>query len=107
LGYDTGITYEQLARTPDNYVDKKVKFTGTVMQVVEDDVINQIRMAVDSDYDQILYAIYKPSIVATRILEGDTITIYGVSKDLYTYEATSGMAVTIPNVTIDKIELKE
>lgn len=29
-GYDTGITYDQLARTPDDYKYKKVKFEGKI-----------------------------------------------------------------------------
>ena len=31
-GYETGITYDQLARTPDQYKGKKVKFYGKVVQ---------------------------------------------------------------------------
>ena len=34
-GYDTGITFKQLARTPDDYVGEKVKFKGKVLQVIE------------------------------------------------------------------------
>src|SRR5699024_863073 len=34
-GYDTGITYDQLARTPDDYEGEKVKFSGKVLQVME------------------------------------------------------------------------
>lgn len=34
-GYETGITYDQLARTPDDFKGKKVKFTGKVVQVIE------------------------------------------------------------------------
>lgn len=34
-GYETGITYDQLARTPDQFIGKKVKFTGKVLQVLE------------------------------------------------------------------------
>ena len=35
IGYDTGITYEQLARTPNEYNGEKVKFSGKVIQVIE------------------------------------------------------------------------
>lgn len=34
-GYETGITYDQLARTPDEFEGKKVKFSGKVIQVSE------------------------------------------------------------------------
>lgn len=36
-GYETGITYEQLARIPDSYIYKKVKFSGNVIQVLKGD----------------------------------------------------------------------
>ncbi len=34
-GYETGITYDNIARTPDEYTGKKVKFTGKVIQLIE------------------------------------------------------------------------
>jgi len=103
-GYETGITYDQLARTPDDYMDKKVKFYGTVVQVMEGDGEVQIRLAVDDDYDTILYGAYDSSIVSSRVLEDDEITIYGVSKGLLTYESTMGGNITIPAVLIEKID---
>lgn len=103
-GYDTGITYDQLARTPDDYLNEKVKFKGTVLQVLESDSEIQIRLAVNDDYDDVLYCAYDPSIVSSRVLEDDTITIYGSSLGLYSYESTMGGTITIPAVYIDKID---
>lgn len=108
LGYETGIAYDQLARTPDDFKDKKVKFTGKVLQVMEDpnkDFVH-IRFAVDSDYNSVLYCEYKTNIVTSRILEDDIITIYGTSYGLFSYESTSGATITIPAVIIDKIDTK-
>ena len=112
-GYDTGISYSQLARTPDEYKGQKVKFTGEVLQVVEGKNENRLRLAVHKssygwyDGDEILYCGYKPSIVAYRLLEKDIITIYGTAAGLYSYEAVSGATITLPSVWIDKIELEE
>ncbi|WOO34905.1 toxin regulator [Anaerocolumna sp. AGMB13020] len=103
-GYDTGITYSQLARTPDKYTNKKVKFSGEVLQVMEGDGYNQMRLAVNSEYDDVLYVEYDPSIVSIRILEDDYITIYGVSYGLFSYQSTMGGTITIPSVVVDKIE---
>lgn len=103
-GYETGITYEQLARTPDDYEGKKVKFSGKVVQAIEGDESIQIRLAVDSDYDSILLCQYDKSIVQSRILEDDIITIYGTSVGLITYESTMGGNITIPGVSIEKID---
>ncbi|MBQ1250187.1 MAG: toxin regulator [Clostridia bacterium] len=103
-GYETGITYDQLARTPDNYIGELVKFRGKVLQVVEGDAEINIRLAVNNNFDNVLFCGYSPDIVSSRILENDTITIYGESLGLYSYESTIGAQITIPAVWIDKID---
>ena len=100
-GYNTGITYKQLARTPDDYVGEKVKFKGKVVQVMEGDGETQIRLAVDGNYDNIIYGAYNSSIV----LEDDYITIMGVSGGLLTYTSTMGGDITIPSVLVQKIDM--
>lgn len=104
MGYDTGITYDQLARTPDDYIFEKVKFRGKVVQVMEGDGVTQIRLAVNDDYDQILFAEFDASVVDSRILEDDTITIRGLSSGLITYDSTMGGSISIPGVTVEEIE---
>ena len=103
-GYETGITYEQLARTPEDYTGKKIKFKGKVIQVLEGTDSTEIRLAVGSDYNTILYGIYDSSIVSSRVLEDDVITIYGTSAGLLSYTSTMGGTITIPSALIDKIE---
>lgn len=103
-GYETGITYDQLARTPDDYKGKKVKFNGKVVQVIEGDGRVNIRLAVNDDYDTILFCEYTSDIVSSRVLEDDHITIYGVSYGLYSYKSTMGGTITIPSVVVDKID---
>lgn len=103
-GYDTGITYSQLARNPDDYTYKKVKFEGKVIQVMEDGDDTQIRLAVNGDYDNIIYGVYKSDIVESRVLEDDYITIMGLSAGLITYKSTMGGNITIPSVAIAKIQ---
>lgn len=102
-GYDTGITYSQLARTPDDYLAKKVKFSGKVVQVMEDGDSAGIRLAVDGDYDNIILGTFDSSIISERILEDDYITVYGLSAGIYTYESTMGASISVPSMTIDKI----
>ena len=103
-GYDTGITYNQIARTPDEYKGKKVKFRGKVIQVMEGDGEVQIRLAVGGDYDKIIYGVYDSSIVSSRVLEDDNITIMGLSAGLLTYQSTMGGEITIPSMLIEKID---
>lgn len=104
-GYETGITYNQIARNPDEYKGQKVKFKGTVVQLMEGTFYNQLRFAVDDDYNQIIYLEYDPSQLSERVLEDDTLTIYGISVGTITYESTMGASITIPAVDVDKIEI--
>lgn len=103
-GYDTGITYNQIARTPDDYKGKKIKFKGKVIQVMEGDGEVQIRLAVGGDYDKIIYGVYDSGIVSSRVLEDDNITIMGLSAGLLTYTSTMGGEITIPSMLIQKID---
>ncbi|MBY0097267.1 toxin regulator [Mesobacillus maritimus] len=103
-GYETGITYDQLARTPDDYIAEKVKFKGKVVQVMEGDGTTQIRLAVNDNYDTVLFGEFDSSILDSRVLEDDVITIMGVSAGLITYESTMGGEISIPGVSIEKIE---
>jgi hypothetical protein len=103
-GYETGITYEQLARTPDEFKGKKVKFYGKVLQVIEGDATVQLRLAANDNYDTVLYLNYDKSIVSSRVLEDDHITIYGVSLGTITYQSTMGGDITIPAVNVEKID---
>lgn len=103
-GYETGITFNNLARNPDDFEGEKVKFTGKVIQVIEGTGVIQIRFAVNSNYDAILLGEYKSSIVSSRILEDDIITIYGTSMGTISYKSTIGGTITVPAVAIDRID---
>lgn len=105
--YDTGITYDQLARTPDDYEDKLVTLNGEVLQVLEDNGTVNIRLAVDNDYDKVAYGVYDSSLVSSRVLEGDKITVYGTSGGLYSYETVLGNNTTVPLVYIAEIDQAE
>lgn len=100
--YDTGITYDQLARTPDDYNQKKVKFIGTVVQVIETDDETQLRLAVNDNYDKIIYChVPKKLTSKTRILENDSILVRGVSYGLVSYDSAIGGNITIPQILVD------
>ena len=115
-GYDTGITFSNLERNPDDYEGKKVKLTGRVIQVMESDNEVDLRVATSKamygegyGYDDVFYA-YILNADATkeklpsRILEDDVITIYGTSEGLYTYTSTADIDITLPLVSVDRVE---
>lgn len=98
--YKTGVTFDQIARTPDDYEGKKIEFTGKVLQVTEDDDYTEIRLAVDGDYDNVILVDVDPDIMnGSRILEDDLVTVSGVSDGTTTYESTSGANITVPAMT--------
>ena len=93
-----------MARTPDDYKGQKVKFYGKVVQVIEGDDSTQIRLAVDDNYDTVLLGEFDKSIVSSRVLEDDYITVYGSSVGTISYKSTFGGTITIPGVYIEKID---
>lgn len=103
-GYETGITYEQLARTPDEFEGKKVKFSGKVLQVIYQDEIAMVRLAVNSDYNQVLYCVFASDLTSSRILDDDMITVYGNSNGLYSYTSVMNQSIEIPSVLVLKID---
>lgn len=109
LGYETGITYENLARDPEIYKGKKVKFTGKVLQVIESTFSTEIRLATKENswggyIDDVIYLVIDNALIMSRILDNDIITIYGVSDGLYSYMTVMGATMTIPKVDVDKFE---
>lgn len=103
--YNTGITYDQLARTPDDYMAKKVSFSGTVIQVLEDDGVTEMRLAVNGNYDTILLVdIADENRGKSHVLEDDNLTVYGVSMGTVTYESTIGSKITVPSVEADRLQ---
>ena len=100
------IPYNDMARNPDSYKGQLLAYSGKVVQLLEDSSEVNIRLAVDDDYDQMLYVYYDPSIIDYRVLEGDYITVYGECQGLYTYETIFGGSVTIPLLFGQIIELQ-
>ncbi|MGG0291865.1 hypothetical protein ABEY30_00850 [Bacillus pacificus] len=105
IGYETGITYDQLARTPDDFKGKKAKFTGKVLQVMEGQGETQLRIAVNGDYDKVLYVAYKSDILNSRVLEKDNVTVKGKSAGIFTYKSTMGGEISIPAMLVEKIDI--
>lgn len=105
--YETGITFENLARNPETYNHKKVKFYGKIVQVVKGDIYSQFRFAIDDDYDKmVLLEIPEKQLSNNRLLKDDTITIKGVSTGEQTYKSTIGGEITIPSISVDSFELE-
>ena len=100
------LPYIDVARNPDSYSGQYLTFTGRVVQVIESDSLNSIRLATDGSYDDIVLVSYSPSIMGgTRVLEDDTITVNGMCTGLVTYTSTMGAQISIPGMTADQITI--
>lgn len=103
--YETGLTYDNLARNPDTNIGQYVKFYGQIIQVIKGDGYSQFRFAVDGNYDQlILIEISEDQLQDNRILEDDYITIKGMSMGEMTYTSALGGEITVPAVLVDSFE---
>lgn len=100
------ISYDDLARNADNLIEKKVKYTGEVQQVVfeGENFDSQYRVSVtkDEEYDwydvdDCVYVYYDIGDNG-RILMNDIITFYGEVIGYEEYTSTAGVNVKLPAV---------
>lgn len=95
--YNSGITYDQVARTPKDYKGKNIEFTGEVAQVIEDGGVSELRLAVNGNYDDIILVdVPKKVLNGSRVLENDLITVGGTSVGTVSYKSTLGAKITVP-----------
>lgn len=105
-------TYKDIARSPGEYKGKKAKFTGEVIQVMQEEfysmMIYVLRVNVTQNgryYEDTVYVTYYADADAPRILEDDIITMYGTLEGEKTYETVMGSSVTIPNFDAEYIDI--
>ena len=102
------IAYKDLERTPDNYQDADVKFSGRVIQVCSeaqsDQYYSTYRVATSGRYNNVVLIYVDNYGSGSRILEGDKITFYGQYNGLYTYETVLGSSLSIPSIIVEYID---
>lgn len=95
------VSYDDVARNPDNYDGEKVVISGTVIQVSEDALdlfsTNSVDFRVETT-DGIWYVSYNRPEGESRILDGDYITCYGECDGVTTYISVLGGNVTVPKL---------
>lgn len=102
-------SYKEIFRNSEKYEGKLARFTGQVIQVMEDDGYYMVRMDVTKDkwgyYEDTIMVLIPIESFKGRILEDDIITVYGVLSGLYTYESVFGSSVTIPSMIAQYADL--
>ena len=102
----TTSNYEDYARHESLHAGEKIAVTGKVLQVVEGTVRNVYRVAVGSDSGKVIYLTMDPSASEYRLLEDDSVTVYGTYTGLYTYSSTRGGEITIPSASVESVTVK-
>lgn len=100
----TTVDYEDVARNPDNYKGQNIIASGKVIQVA-DGWFDTVTMRV-SDGDNVWYVTYAYQEGESRILENDSITVYGECDGVETYTSVLGSSVTIPSIKAKIIEMQ-
>lgn len=102
-------TYKDIARNPGAYKGEYAKFSGKVIQVMQQDYFGLLayvlRVNVNGTYSDTLYVTYFASEDDPRILDGDRITMYGKLDGEKTYETVRGDSVTIPQFNAEYIDI--
>lgn len=99
------ISYKELARYPDKYKDQIIKFSGKVVQSIDESGSFTLRVAQNDNSDQMFLVAYLPTNDA-RILENDEVTVYGSYDGVQSYTSTLGAQITIPSVSTADIVIK-
>ena len=100
-------SYDDIARSPDQYEKKLAKFTGEVIQVIRDGDKLQMRVDVTKTtygYKDTVFVFYTIS-NGVNVLEGDIITMYGELRGMQTYESVLGAEISIPRIYVKYIDL--
>lgn len=110
-------TYKEISRNPKNYVGKKAKFEGEVVQVMENKNSVTLRVNVTKTenslmesgylYSDTIYVEYtRKSDSESRILDDDIVTMYGVLNGTKSYSSVLGGEVTIPLFNAEYIDIQ-
>lgn len=103
-------TFKEIARNPNNYINKRAKFTGEVVQVQEENGTVAIRLNVTKNkydyYEDTIMVGYKyKDENESKILEDDIITVYGELQGNTSYESVLGAEVTLPLLIGNYVEI--
>lgn len=93
------ISIENLLRSPDEYKKQDFVFSGTVFQILKQDDSSYTEFLMDTGGDNgKIFVIYSRRPGENRILENDSITIYGMFYKLDSYTSVLGTKQTVPRI---------
>ena len=106
------IAFKDIARNPDSYNGRYLKFRGKVIQVQENSNSESIyRVDVTEDeygyWDDTIYVTYLLSENESKILEDDIVTLYGICQGSTSYTSVLGEKITLPAVEALYVDIEE
>lgn len=101
----TAYDYTEVARNPNNYKGLRIKASGKVIQVMEGSG-GDVTLRVRSSGNNVWYITITLDSGASRILENDRVTVYGVCQGVTTYQTVMGSTLTIPKIEAKYIEIQ-
>lgn len=104
--YTDSVSYQNLARNPDENKGKLLILTGYIQQVIETDEETQYIILLDENPENIVFAHFikdNPNYPKERLLEGDRIDFKCGSLGLIDYETTNSGIKTVPNISIHQL----
>jgi hypothetical protein len=97
------VTYDQIARNPDDYEGKSIKIIGQVMQVENSDDESILLVWENDDSNSIVMVRVYDSDMPTngKILEDDEVTVYGTGYGTKKYDTALGSTNEVPLIETD------
>ena len=95
------VSYDALLSDPQHYMYDIIKVQGKIVYVWEDEDYCEYLISTDESDEKTVYITYfRRSDDERHIQEGESLTVYGISEGLYTYETTEDTLATTPNMTM-------
>lgn len=99
--YETGLTYDDMARDTTGKIGTYGKFEGKIIQVMQGTSYTQYRVAINGDYDKVMLIEISNDKLTSNLLEDDYIYFKGMSMGNVSYKTVLGAKVTVPSMTVD------
>lgn len=99
--YETGLTWEDIAR--EGKVGTLGQFEGKILQVINSSYGTSYRIAINGDYNTVMYVEDILGKATETLLEDDYVYFKGMSTGTTSYTTVLGAKVTIPSFMVDEI----
>lgn len=102
-GRAIAVTYDDLARDTERYIDRNVVVHGRVVQVIEGVSGRAVVLLVAVDDGDLVLAHHN----GVRVLRNDDVAVYAIVKGRTTYTTVLGARITVPELTVTLIDINK